>query len=416
MTKRFCCRSLLLSFLVFGVCSFSGVLAQDGKALFNANCASCHKVDKDLTGPALMGVEDRWPSKQLLHLWIKNWPAAVATGDPYAVKIKDWSTAAMNQFPNLSDADIDAILGYIKAYKPPVATPTPGSAVQPASEGDSSLIFGIATLTLAIVALLLLQVNANLRKLADDKDGIRSPEPVPFWKNKTYIGFTTVLLFILAGYFLSKGAVDLGRHKNYQPLQPIYYSHKVHAGVNQINCLYCHGGAQDGKHANIPSLNVCMNCHMGINEYKGEQLYDDDGTAVNGTAQIQKLYEYAGFVPGKPWDYTKAKPVEWIKIHNLPDHVFFSHAQHVRAGKVACQTCHGEIQKMNEVYQFADLSMGWCINCHRETKVQFYDSASGTGNKFYSIYEKFHEDLKAGRLDSVTVEKIGGTECQKCHY
>lgn len=416
MTKRFSSQFLLFSLLISAVFSFSRVQAQDGKALFNANCASCHKVDKDLTGPALMGVEDRWPNKQLLHLWIKNWPAAVATGDPYPVKLKDWSAAAMNQFPNLSDADIDAILGYIKSYKPPVAAVPAAGTAAPKAEGDNSFLFGVITLIMAIVALLLLQVNANLRKLADEKEGIRSPEPVAFWKNKTYIGFTTVILFILAGFFLSKGAVSLGRHKNYQPDQPIYYSHKVHAGVNQINCLYCHGGAQDGKHANIPSVNICMNCHMGINEYKGEQIYAEDGSEINGTQQIQKLYEYAGYTPGKPWDPSKAKPVEWIKIHNLPDHVYFNHSQHVRAGKVACQTCHGEIQKMDQVYQFADLSMGWCVNCHRETKVQFYDSASGTGNKFYSIYEKFHEDLKAGRIDSVTVEKIGGTECQKCHY
>ncbi|MBU3744463.1 MAG: cytochrome C, partial [Sediminibacterium sp.] len=196
---------------------------------------------------------------------------------------------------------------------------------------------------------------------------------------------------------------------------PIYYSHKVHAGTNQINCLYCHGGAQDSKHANIPSLNVCMNCHMGINEYKGEKIYKEDGTEVDGTAEIQKLYKYAGFDPtvSKVWDPSKAKPIEWVKIHNLPDHVYFNHSQHVKAGKVACQTCHGEIQKMDEVYQFSDLSMGWCVNCHRETKVQFKE------NGFYSIYEKYHEDLKNGRLDStkgITVEKIGGTECQKCHY
>lgn len=416
MTKRISSHFLLFSLFLSAICSFTNLQAQDGKSLFNANCASCHKVDKDLTGPALMGIQDRWPNKQLLHLWIKNWPAAVATGDAYANKIKDWSPAAMNQFPNLSEADIDAILLYVQNWKPPVAATPTGDASSGKGESDNSLLFGIITLILAIVALLLLQVNANLRKLADEKDGIRSPEPIAFWKNKTYLGFATVVFFILAGFFLSKGAVNLGRQQNYEPIQPIYYSHKVHAGVNQINCLYCHGGAQEGKHANIPSLNVCMNCHMAINEYKGEPLYAEDGTEVNGTLQIQKLYDYAGFTPGKPWDPSKAKPVEWIKIHNLPDHVYFNHSQHVKAGKVACQTCHGEIQKMNEVYQFSDLSMGWCVNCHRETKVQFYDAASGTGNKFYSIYEKFHEDLKSGKLDSVTVEKIGGTECQKCHY
>ncbi len=410
-------RSIIGRLLLTGIITITALLAtqsvhaQDGKALFNANCASCHKMDKDLTGPALQGVTDRWPSTDLLKLWIKNWNQAVATGDPYAVKIKDWSPSAMNVFPNLSDAELDALVNYMATWQPPAPpVPTGGTVGAPAAQGDNSLLFGVITLILALVALILLQVNSNLRKLSDEKVGIASPEPVSFWKNKLYIGLTTVVLFVVAGMYISKGAVNLGRSQNYQPEQPIYYSHKVHAGVNQINCLYCHGGAAEGKHANIPSVNVCMNCHLAINEYKGEQLYAEDGTEVDGTAEIKKLYEYAGFTPGQPWDPSKAKPVEWIKIHNLPDHVYFNHSQHVTAGKVACQTCHGEIQKMGEVYQYSDLSMGWCINCHRETKVQFQD------NGFYSIYEKFHEDMKNGKLDSVTVEKIGGTECQKCHY
>jgi DNA replicative helicase MCM subunit Mcm2 (Cdc46/Mcm family) len=152
---------------------------------------------------------------------------------------------------------------------------------------------------------------------------------------------------------------------------------------------------------------------MAINEYKGAKIYNEEGEEVNGTAEIKKLYKFAGFEEGKPWDATKAQPIEWVRIHNLPDHVYFNHAQHVKVGQVACQTCHGEIQKMNEVKQFAELSMGWCVNCHRETKVQFKD------NGFYSIYEKYHADLKSGKIDStkgVTVEMIGGTECQKCHY
>lgn len=410
-------RRMKSQILLTGILAFSALIfanqgtAQDGKALFSANCASCHKMDKDLTGPALMGVTDRWPSKDLLKTWIKNWPAAVATGDAYAVKMKDWSPAAMNLFPNLSDAELEALITYMATWQPPAAAKPVGEVVgQPAAEGDNSLLFGVITLILAIVAVILLQVNSNLRKLADERDGIASPEPVTFWKNKTYIGLATVVLFIISGIFISKGAVNLGRSKNYQPTQPIYYSHKVHAGVNQINCLYCHGGAAEGKHSNIPSVNVCMNCHLAINEYNGEKLYAEDGTEIDGTAEIKKLYEYAGFTPGQPWDPSKAKPIEWIRIHNLPDHVYFNHAQHVKAGKVACQTCHGEIQNMGEVYQYSDLSMGWCINCHRETKVQFKE------NGFYSIYEKFHEDMKNGKLDSVTVEKIGGTECQKCHY
>ncbi|NNV56415.1 c-type cytochrome [Panacibacter sp. KCS-6] len=396
-------------FVLFSNQSFS----QDGKALFSQNCASCHAINKDLTGPALAGVEDRWPDKKMLYSWIKNNQAVIKSGYPYAVDLYNkWNKTQMNLFTSLPDKDIDAILGYIKVEgsKPAVDPnkPVPGGVV--AEEGDNTLLFGILTLILAIVAFVLLQVNANLKKLADDKEGIPATEPVPVWRNKVYIMFATLVLFTIGGYYTVMGAIGLGRSQDYQPEQPIFYSHKVHAGTNQISCLYCHGGAQESKHANIPSVNVCMNCHMAINEYKGEALYTAEGEEVNGTNEIKKLYKYAGYEEGKPWDATKAKPVEWVKIHSLPDHVYFNHSQHVAVGKVQCQTCHGEITKMNEVYQFADLSMGWCINCHRETKVQFAD------NGFYSIYEKYHEDMKNGTMDSVTVANIGGTECQKCHY
>jgi hypothetical protein len=318
----------------------------------------------------------------------------------------------------LTDAEIDAILKYVESYQ--VATPAAGGDTESANakgnESDNSLLYGILTLILAIIMMVLLQVNSSLKKLSDDKEGIPAAEPIPFYRNKAYITLVILLLFIGGGYLVVQGAIGLGRQKNYQPEQPIFYSHKVHAGINQISCLYCHGNAWESKHATVPSLNVCMNCHAAINDYsKGPKLYREDGSEVDGTAEIQKLYSYTGYDP-KAGKYTKpGKPVEWIKIHNLPDHVFFSHAQHIRAGKVQCQTCHGPIQEMNEVKQFAELSMGWCINCHRTTKVNFPDS-TGNGNKFYSIYEKFHQDLKNGKKDSITVENIGGTECQKCHY
>ena len=402
--------------LCFSVLFSNNLLAQDkGKALFSQNCASCHAIDKQLTGPALRGVEDRWSSKENLHAWIKNSQAFLKTGDPYANNLyNQFNKIAMNSFPGLSDQDIDAILGYIKSAPVPGAqkegTPSANPNDAKAEEGDNTLLFGILTLILAIVSFVLLQVNANLKKLASDKEGLPALEPVPVWRSKTYIMFGTLVLFMVGGYFTVKGAIGLGRQQNYEPEQPIFYSHKVHAGVNQINCLYCHGGAQDSKHANIPSVNVCMNCHMAINEYGGDPLYTAEGKEVNGTEEIKKLYSYAGYEPGKPWDASKAKPVEWVKIHNLPDHVYFNHSQHVSVGKVQCQTCHGEITKMDEVKQFAELSMGWCINCHRSTKVQFAD------NGFYSIYEKYHDAIKNGSMDSVTVENIGGTECQKCHY
>ena len=402
---------------LLSIISLSAIQAQDGKTLFNTNCASCHNLYKDGTGPALIGVQDRWSNEKLLHQWVLNWNKAVASGDAYAAKIKDYSPTAMTVFEGtLKDADVDAILAYIKAAPATPVTAKVETGAPQEGEGDSNLLFGILTLVLAVVTFTLMTVNANLRKMHDDKIGEFAPEPIPVWRNKAYIALFSVILFVIGGYFTSKGAMALGRSKDYTPEQPIFYSHKVHAGVNQINCLYCHGGAEQGKHANIPSVNVCMNCHKSINEYaKGPKLYTEEGVEVNGTAEIQKLYKYAGFDPAKPndWDASKAKPIAWVKIHNLPDHVYFNHSQHTKAGKVQCQTCHGEITKMDEVKQFTDLSMGWCINCHRETQVQFKD------NGFYSIYEKYHNDLKKGKIDStkgITVEKIGGTECQKCHY
>lgn len=405
--------SFCFFFLTFFFCKTS-LLAQDGRALFTSNCASCHALNKNLTGPALAGFQNRgpWADKKELYAWIHN-PVAYMAKDPYTQGLKAEYGSIMQAFPNLADKDIDAISDYITKASAAPAPGTQASTDEQAAKvqsSDNTLLFGILTLILAVIALILLQVNSNLRKLSDDVEGTPAPEPVPFYRNKAYIYLFTLLLFVIGGYYTIQGAIGLGRTKDYQPVQPVYYSHKVHAGKNQISCLYCHGGAQEGKHANIPSVNVCMNCHMAINEYTGSagKLYAEDGTEINGTAEIKKLYEYAG------WDGRKyvnaGKPVEWVRIHNLPDHVYFNHSQHVNAGKVACQTCHGPIQEMGEVYQFTDLSMGWCVNCHRESKVQF------TSNKFYSIYEKFHEDLKKNPSDSITVEKIGGTECQKCHY
>ena len=415
-------NKIFAGLFLFALVSFSNdVLAQNGEALFKVHCASCHKVDKDFTGPMLKGARDREPNADWVYKWVYNTNTMVET-DPYAKALKVKFGSVMSPQNQLKKEEIKAILDYADA--PPVITTPPPGQTQPG--GDNSLVFGILTLILALIAFTLLQVNSNLRKLSDEKEGVHRPEPVPTYKNKTYLMAAILVLFAVGGYYTINGAIGLGRMKNYQPEQPIYYSHQVHAGTNQISCLYCHGGAQDSKHANIPSVNVCMNCHKGINKYEGpDKLQREDGTAIDGTAEIQKLYAYAGFnAATKTYNADKngdgvpdgAKPIEWIKIHNLPDHVYFNHSQHVKVGKQQCQTCHGNIQEMPEVYQFAELSMGWCVNCHRESKVDFYNKADSTGNKFYSIYEKFHKDLKSGKIDSVTVEKIGGTECQKCHY
>jgi len=405
-------RAFTVCILLISLLIGNKIFAQDGKALFQANCASCHAVGKKLTGPALAGLEGRgpWSDRKKLYEWIHN-PAGFAKKDQYTTDlIKEYNGIMMTAFPGLGEKDIDAVITYIntEANKKP-DVPTAG-ATSAAPAEDNSLLFGILAIVLALVALILLQINSNLKKLTDEKDGFVRGEPVPFWKNKAYIATGIILLFLVGGYMTIQGAIGLGRTTNYQPEQPIYYSHKVHAGINQVNCLYCHGGAMEGKHANIPSVNVCMNCHMAINEYKGEKMFREDGTEVDGTAEIQKLYTFSGWDPASNSYTGKGKPIEWIKIHNLPDHVYFNHSQHTKAGGVQCQTCHGEIQKMGEVYQFSNLSMGWCVNCHRESSVKFKE------NGFYSMYEKFHNDIKNGKMDSVTVENIGGTECQKCHY
>ncbi len=412
----------LASLLFLNIISNSS-FAADGEALFKANCSNCHKPDQDYTGPALKGAVARQPNAEWIYKWMKN-PAGMIAADPYAKNLYDkWKPTVMTAFGQLKKEEVDAILKYANDYVAPVAK-GPVGGEQPDGE-NNSLLFGILTLALAIIAFILLQVNSNLRKLTDEKEGVLRGEPVPFYRNKTYLMTAVFLLFGMGGYLTINAAMGLGRSKHYQPQQPIYYSHKVHAGINQINCLYCHGGAQDSKQGSIPSVNVCMNCHMAIKEYKGEQIVREDGSQVNGTAEIQKLYSYTGWNPEKKEynpDNNKdgipdgAHPIEWIRIHNLPDHVYFNHSQHIKVGKQNCQTCHGNIQEMPEVYQFSDLSMGWCINCHRESKVDFYNKDDSTGNKFYSIYEKFHTDIKNHKLDSVTVEKIGGTECQKCHY
>ncbi len=412
-------KTLFQLLFILALTSAGQLKAQDGAAIFQQNCASCHAINKDLTGPRLAGMEERgpWGDRSKLYAWIHN-PAKFMQTDPYTQELKNsHGGVVMTGFPQLSEAEIDAIVDYVN--KAAAATPPPAAGVQPQdTDGgeNNSILYGILTLILAVVALIMLQVNSNLKKLTDDKEGVESQEPIPFYRNKSYITLLTLILFVIGGYYIVKGAIGLGRHQDYQPEQPIYYSHKVHVGDNQISCLYCHGGAFEGKQANIPSVNTCMNCHMTINEYTGGQLFRENGQEVDGTAEIQKLYEYAGWDPSTRQYTGEGKPIEWVRIHNLPDHVYFNHSQHAVAGQVQCQTCHGEIQEMHEVKQYADLSMGWCVNCHRETKVNFVDSSGTKGNQFYSIYEKYHEEIKSGKRDGVTVSEIGGTDCQKCHY
>jgi cytochrome c2 len=411
------CYTLHLILVVFLLWSAEPAFSQDGKLLFQTNCAQCHNPVKVVTGPALKGITDRVTDQKLLHDWIHNNTKVLASGNVYFNNLfNQYGRAPMNTFPGLTDEEIDAILKYVNNYSEPLAG-TNTSLYPNAPQEDNTVLYGIVTFILALLFLGLYLLTMNLKKMADEKRGLVPQTPIPVYRNKYYIVLFLVLLFFALGLWTVQLGVGLGRSKGYQPEQLIFFSHKVHAGLNQISCLLCHGNAWESKQATVPSLNVCMNCHAAINEYKGERLEREDGTRVDPNEELKKLFSYTGYDPDKRMYTHKGKPVEWIRIHNLPDHVFFSHTQHVRAGNIQCQTCHGPVQEMNEVRQFAELSMGWCINCHRTTKVDFPDSAAGiTGNQFYNMYSKFSKDLRSGKMDSVTVENIGGTECQKCHY
>jgi cytochrome c553 len=289
-------NQLLAFFLFIALFSIANTsFAADGEALFKANCANCHKPMEDYIGPMLQGARKREPNPQWAVKWVNNVNSMLET-DAYAKTLLAKYNVRMTQF-NLKEDEITAILDYADAYKAPVPVAPVGGAAAPAE--DNSLLFGILTLILAVIALILLQVNSSLRKLTDEKDGILRSEPVPFYRNKSYLMLGILVLFCFGGYTTINSAMGLGRMKGYQPEQPIYYSHKVHAGTNQISCLYCHGGAQDSKHSNVPSVNTCMNCHKAIKEYKGDPIVREDGSAVNGTAEIQKLYSYAGWNPDK---------------------------------------------------------------------------------------------------------------------
>lgn len=412
--------SKYLILFVITILTFIGsASAQDlaaGKTLFTNNCASCHNPLKDATGPALKGMDGRVPSKEWLYSWVKNPMAMVNSGDKYANQVyNDWNKVAMTAFPNLSHEDIDNIVAYVNSVEPIVNTPGGDTAGAPAK--DNTWLYAIVTIILAILAVILSRVNRTLNRLSNDKEGVPNLKEVPLRRNKVYLALGTIVLLSLAGYWIANGGVEMHRQQNYMPEQPIFYSHKVHAGINQINCQYCHSSAEESRQAMIPSSNVCMNCHKQISEYTGEEkLYTYEGKEVNGTAEIQKLYAYAGWDPvakaykRKENGEIDAKPIPWVKVHNMPDHVYFNHAQHVAVGKVQCQSCHGPVQDMDEVFQYSPLSMGWCVNCHRNTEVQFMD------NDYYSIFHKYHQEIKEGKRQGVTEAEVGGTECQKCHY
>ncbi|SHI47497.1 c-type cytochrome [Flavobacterium terrae] len=393
--------------------------AAAGKALFNANCAACHKLDAKMTGPALRGVAER-RDRAWLGKWIRDSKGLIASGDADAVKIfEEFNKVAMTAFPQLSDADIDNILAYTSEPAPVPEKPATGSNSAEAGTGgglSNNLILGLLAGILAVLVGMLFMVNNALGKISK-ANGIevdsKTPSLMPLWrafaKNQFLVLVSVILLMLTSAYFIYGYLMQVGVDKDYAPIQPIHYSHKIHAGDNGIDCKYCHSAARVSKNAGIPSLNVCMNCHKNISEFQG----DKDSAYVEYTkefytAEIQKLYDAVGWDKNAQKYTGKTKPVKWVRIHNLQDFVYFNHSQHVSVAGVECQTCHGPVETFEIMKQHSPLTMGWCVNCHRETNVKV------EGNAYY---EKIHAELsKKYGVDKLTAAQMGGLECGKCHY
>lgn len=352
----------------------------------------------------------------------------IKDGDAYANKIyNEYAQAPMTPFPTLSNNDIDDILAYTAAPPP---TPVAAADTAMAEDGGSGnksgitneLILGALIVVFGLLIMLLILVQRTVKRIAVanglDLEKERAEKHLPIWKafaqNQFLVLVTSIFLLLAAAYFAYGWMMQVGIDQGYAPIQPIHWSHKIHAGDNKIECKYCHSSARVSKHSGIPSLNVCMNCHKSIYEYKGNPEGPSKEDLAKGytnefyTGEIKKLYEAVG------WDeenqnYTgETKPVEWVRVHKLPDFVYYNHSQHVTVGGVECQTCHGPVEEMEILEQHSPLTMAWCVNCHRDTNVKV------EGNEYYA---KIHEELsKKHGVEQLTVAQMGGLECGKCHY
>jgi mono/diheme cytochrome c family protein len=413
--KQFSRSVLLIAGFAFLVSSaYAQGDAAKGEALFNNKCTSCHKIDIRLVGPALgptvtSETDDKWLTK-----WIENNQALIAAKDKKAVDIyNQYNQSNMSVFADLSDGDVANILAYVRTTWKTMqaAAPKAGAPGQPVAEtgpGDMVIWALIGVIILAFVIILVLnRVIATLERLLTKSPELMVAEaeveaaPVDRFvtlkrlaKNKKLVFFVMFCGTLALGSWTWVTMWTTNVHQGYQPVQPIKFPHDLHAGAMKIDCQYCHSGAYKSKNASIPSLNVCMNCHK---------------TVKTESPEIHKIYDALGYDPQtQKYDSTKARPMQWIRIHNLPDFAYFNHSQHVKVAGLRCQTCHGPVETMKEVYQYSPLTMKWCIQCHKRTNVNF------KGNAYYEKMEQVHDLIKAGK--PVTEAAMGGIECGKCHY
>ena len=357
-----------------------------GKKIFQTNCAACHKLDKKLIGPALGNMADR-RSEEWLKSWIKDNNALRASGDQDAIDIfNEYNGMPMTAFPQLTDEDIIAIIAYTTAGDAKkVSSISADDGLAKPITSSNWMSYVVVIVILIVVVWIFVASNNGFLKVA-----------------------STIFILIFVGYVFFNSLMEIGIDQEYQPIQPIAFSHKIHSGDNSIDCQYCHSSAKHSKTSGIPSVNVCMNCHKSISEYTGPITSEKDKAFYD--AEIQKIYDAIG------WDSEKLayienyeqKPIKWVKVHNLADFVYYNHSQHVTVAGIACQKCHGPVETMDDLYQFSPLTMSWCLDCHQQTNIDL------KGNDYYA---KIHEQLadKYG-VEKVTIAQIGGKECGKCHY
>jgi mono/diheme cytochrome c family protein len=381
----------------------------NGEKLFKGNCAVCHQVQQKMVGPALKNVYERREVPWLLN-FISNSQKVIQSGDEYAVNLyNEYGKAVMPNFDYFADEEIKNILGYIKYQtdNPPqeevasaagVSTEagTGGGGGIP-SEYLTLIIVGFVIVLILILVVLILIVTV-LTKFINQKDDVEASDKEyvnqrlnlnKLVRSNSFLFFVILIFTAVVAKTVIDGLYTVGVQQGYQPTQPIAFSHEIHAGQYEIECQYCHTGVMISKSANIPSANICMNCHSAIKTESKE---------------IAKIYKAIDYDPETGEYGDNIKPIEWVRVHNLPDLAYFNHSQHVNVGEIECQTCHGPIEEMAVVQQWSTLTMGWCINCHRETKV------NAKGNAYYDQLVEAHDggDLK--------VVDIGGLECAKCHY
>ncbi|RNI30997.1 c-type cytochrome [Rufibacter latericius] len=382
----------------------AGVI-DNGMTLFKNNCVQCHSVGTDVVvGPGLQGVHKRRSEAWLLK-WIKNSSALIQSGDKDAVAVfNQYSKQQMPSFA-FSDEEISSIIAYIasESENPSVAAaPTGGpdteagknvgtDAVGSGVGNAVDLLLVVLVVVLIVLVITLLIIASVLKNYLKGKGDLTGAEQEMLERRTNFANiYKSKAVRIIAGLILLVVLVDvsidkvmgIGIHQGYAPRQPIAFSHKLHAGDHQINCNYCHTSVYKSSSANIPSANICMNCHSQIKKESPE---------------IQKIYRAI----------ENNKPIEWVRVHNLPDLAYFNHSQHTKVGGVECQTCHGPIETMEVVAQYSPLTMGWCIDCHRNTPL------NTEGNAYYDKLVKLHEKQSKGAF---IVASNGGTECSKCHY